>query len=100
VILSGVMMLEHLGWKEAAALVRDSCEKTVAQKIVTYDFAREMKGVEPVKASEFGAAIVANIEGRRPARPAKAKAKAKRAPAKKGKRPTPKKAKPATKKRR
>ena len=64
VILSGVMMLEYLGWKEAAQLVRDGFQKTVKQGIVTYDFAREM-GIEPVKASEFGQAIVANIEGRR-----------------------------------
>jgi isocitrate dehydrogenase len=83
VILSGVMMLEHLGWDEAARLVRDGFQKTVAQRIVTYDFAREL-GIDPVKASEFSAAIVANIEGRRPAkaRPkAKGQAKA-RAPAK------------------
>ena len=65
VILSGVMMLEYLGWTEAAKLVRSGFEKTVAQRIVTYDFAREM-GIEPVKASEFSAAIVANIEGRKP----------------------------------
>ena len=64
VILSGVMMLEHLGWTEAAQLVRDGFQKTVAQKVVTYDFAREMD-VEPVKASEFSRAIVANIEGRK-----------------------------------
>jgi isocitrate dehydrogenase len=65
VILSGVMMLEYLGWKEAADLVKASFQKTVKQGIVTYDFAREM-GIEPVKASEFGQAIVANIEGRKP----------------------------------
>jgi isocitrate dehydrogenase len=62
VILSGVMMLEYFGWTEAAKLVREAFEKTVAQKVVTYDFAREMPGVEPVKASEFSAAIVKNID--------------------------------------
>jgi isocitrate dehydrogenase len=60
VILSGVMMLEYLGWTEAADLVRRAFERTISQKIVTYDLAREM-GVEPVKASAFGAAIVRNI---------------------------------------
>jgi isocitrate dehydrogenase len=69
VILSGVMMLEYLGWTEAAKLVKDSFQKTVGQGLVTYDFAREM-GIEPIKASEFGACIVANIEGRKtPIRP-------------------------------
>jgi len=63
VILSGVMMLEYLGWDEAAELVKDAFRRTVAAKIVTYDFARELPGVKPVKCSEFGAAIVARIEG-------------------------------------
>ncbi|HUR69410.1 MAG TPA: isocitrate dehydrogenase (NADP(+)) [Candidatus Thermoplasmatota archaeon] len=63
VILSGVMMLDYLGWKEAAQLVRDAFQKTVAQGLVTYDFAREMS-IDPIRASEFGACIVANIEGR------------------------------------
>ena len=62
VILSGVMMLEYMGWTEAAKLVRSGFEKTVAQGLVTYDFAREM-GIDPIKASEFGACIVANING-------------------------------------
>ncbi|HVM45770.1 MAG TPA: isocitrate/isopropylmalate family dehydrogenase, partial [Candidatus Thermoplasmatota archaeon] len=65
VILSGVMMLEYLGWKEAAQLVRDAFQKTVAQGLVTYDFAREMN-IDPIKASEFGQCIIANIEGRKP----------------------------------
>ena len=63
VILSGVMMLEYLGWNEAAKLVRDAFQRTVAQGLVTYDFAREMN-IDPIKASEFGACIVANIEGK------------------------------------
>ncbi|HVL47978.1 MAG TPA: isocitrate dehydrogenase (NADP(+)) [Candidatus Thermoplasmatota archaeon] len=105
VILSGVMMLEYLGWKEAAALVRQNFEKTVKQKTVTYDLAREM-GVEPVKASAFAAAIIANIEGRsgaKPKKPAKktaARPAAKRA--KRGAKATPKRGakKPAAKRRR
>ncbi len=62
VILSGAMMLEHLGWKEAANLVYEAFEETVASRIVTYDFARQLDGVDPVKCSEFGQAIVKNIE--------------------------------------
>ena len=73
VILSGVMMLEYLGWKEAAKLVKDAFQKTVAQGLVTYDFAREMD-IEPIKASEFGQCIIANIEGRKT--PIKPRAKA------------------------
>ncbi|MHB8586547.1 MAG: isocitrate dehydrogenase (NADP(+)) [Thermoplasmatota archaeon] len=64
VILSGVMMLDYMGWKEAAALVRESFAKVVESKVVTYDLAREIPGVNPVKASEFGEAIVATIEGK------------------------------------
>ncbi|HEV8360797.1 MAG TPA: isocitrate dehydrogenase (NADP(+)) [Candidatus Thermoplasmatota archaeon] len=61
VILSGVMMLEHLGWDEAALLVKNAVAKTIAQRKVTYDLAREMEGVEPIKCSAFGNAIVANL---------------------------------------
>jgi isocitrate dehydrogenase len=61
VILSGVMMLEHLGWDEAARLVRAAVAKTIASKVVTYDLAREMPGVQPVKCSEFGKAIIGNL---------------------------------------
>jgi isocitrate dehydrogenase len=61
VILSGAMMLEHLGWDEAGALVKQGVAKTIAQRKVTYDLAREMDGVDPVKCSEFGKAIVANL---------------------------------------
>ena len=58
VILSGVMMLEHLGWQEAADLVVSSLDKTIADKIVTYDFARQMEGATEVKTSEFAAAMI------------------------------------------
>jgi isocitrate dehydrogenase len=60
-ILSGVMMLEYLGWKEAARLIERAMEKTIQQKIVTYDFARLMEGAKEVKCSEFGKAIVGNM---------------------------------------
>ena len=61
VILSGVMMLEYLGWTEAARLIESAIEKTIQQKVVTYDFARLMEGAKEVKCSEFGKAIVANM---------------------------------------
>src|SRR5438067_2605073 len=58
VLLSGVMMLEHLGWDEAATMIVGGLEKTIADKIVTYDFARLMEGATEVKTSEFASAIV------------------------------------------
>ena len=61
VILSGEMMLRHMGWNEAADLVIRSMEKTVGQKVVTYDFARLMEGATEVKCSEFGQALIANM---------------------------------------
>jgi isocitrate dehydrogenase len=60
-ILSGVMMLEHLGWREAADLVYRAMERTIAQKLVTYDLERQMEGATKVKTSEYGAAIVSNM---------------------------------------
>lgn len=61
VILSGEMMLRHLGWNEAADLVIDSVEKTIGQNIVTYDFARLMEQPTEVKCSEFGQALIDNM---------------------------------------
>jgi isocitrate dehydrogenase len=58
VILSGVMMYEHLGWDDAAADIVSALEATIADKVVTYDFARLMDGATEVKCSEFAAAIV------------------------------------------
>ena len=60
-ILSGEMMLRYLGWTEAAELVIQSMDKTIAQKTVTYDFARLMKGANEVKCSVFADAMVANM---------------------------------------
>lgn len=62
VILSGVLMLEHLGWNEAANLIVKSMEKTIASKVVTYDFARLMDGAKEVKTSEFGDELIKNME--------------------------------------
>ncbi|WP_367305798.1 NADP-dependent isocitrate dehydrogenase [Alicyclobacillus acidocaldarius] len=61
VILSGVMMFEYMGWQEAADLITRAMEKTIAQKIVTYDFARLMEGATEVKCSEFGDHIIQNM---------------------------------------
>src|SRR3989344_5377022 len=60
-ILSGVMMLEYLGWNEAADLIVKGFEKTILQKKVTYDFERLMSGAKLVKCSEFGDAIIENF---------------------------------------
>jgi isocitrate dehydrogenase len=62
VILSGVLMLEHLGWNEAADMIVKSMEKSIASKVVTYDFARLMDGATEVKCSEFGDELIKNME--------------------------------------
>ena len=61
IILSGEMMLRHLGWDEAADLIVAALEKTIASKVVTYDFARLMAGASEVKCSQFAAAIADNM---------------------------------------
>lgn len=61
VILSGVLLLEHLGWTEAAKLVMDAMEKSISSKVVTYDFARLMDGATEVKCSEFGEELIKNM---------------------------------------
>ena len=61
VILSGEMMLRHLGWSEAADLIITALDKTISQKRVTYDFHRQMEGATLLKCSEFGEAIVENM---------------------------------------
>jgi isocitrate dehydrogenase len=61
VLLSGVLMFEHLGWQDAADDIVRALEATIAEKIVTYDFARLMEGATEVKTSEFAAAIVERL---------------------------------------
>ncbi len=61
VILSGVMMLEYLGWKKAARLIERAMGKAIKQKTVTYDFARLMKGATELSCSDFGRAIINNM---------------------------------------
>jgi len=100
VILSGVMMLTHLGWHEAAELIEKGISRTIAAKRVTYDFHRLMKGAKLLKCSEFGDAIIAGMGGKPAAggraasgtraknqkkRPKPARAKAARKPAAKKK---------------
>ncbi len=58
VLLSGVMMFEHLGWDAPAAAIVSAMEQTIAEKIVTYDFARLMDGAIEVRCSEFAGAII------------------------------------------
>ena len=61
VLLSGVMMFEHIGWTDAAADIVKALEATIADKVVTYDFARLMEGATEVKCSEFASAIVDHL---------------------------------------
>ena len=61
VLLSGVLMLEHLGWQEAADMITKSVEKTISSKVVTYDFARLMDGATEVKCSEFANELIKNL---------------------------------------
>jgi isocitrate dehydrogenase len=61
VILSGEMMLRYMGWTEAADLVIAAVDRTIADKVVTYDFARLMDGAKEVKTSEFGDALIRNM---------------------------------------
>ena len=61
VILSGVMLFDFLGWTEAARMIESSLEKTIAQKFVTYDFARGMDGATKVKTSEFADHMIQNM---------------------------------------
>ena len=61
VILSGVMMFEHLGWQEAADLIYKGLETSINNKTVTYDFARLMDGATEVKCSEFADQVINNM---------------------------------------
>jgi isocitrate dehydrogenase len=61
VILSGVMMLEYMGWQEAADLIVKGLEGAIASKKVTYDFHRQMEGATLLKCSEFGQEVVKNM---------------------------------------
>ncbi len=60
-LLSGVMMLEYMGWKEAAELINAAFPKVIANKTVTYDFARQMEGATEMSTSGFGDCLIAEI---------------------------------------
>jgi len=60
-ILSGAMMLEHMGWREASELIRGALQSTIQSKTVTYDLARQIEGATEVKCSQFAEAIVAKM---------------------------------------
>ncbi len=62
-LLSGVMMLEYMGWNEAADLINAAYPKVIGDKFVTYDFARQMKGAHTVTTSTFADALIAKITG-------------------------------------
>ncbi|MDH3245028.1 MAG: isocitrate/isopropylmalate family dehydrogenase, partial [Saprospiraceae bacterium] len=62
VILSGVMMLEYMGWKEAGNLIIKGIEGAIGKKRVTYDFHRLMEGATLLKCSEYGSEIIANMD--------------------------------------
>jgi isocitrate dehydrogenase len=55
------MMLEHLGWEEAAQIIVNALQKTIAQKRVTYDLERQVEGAKLLKCSEFSKAIIDNM---------------------------------------
>jgi isocitrate dehydrogenase len=61
VILSGVMMFEHLGWDDVAQRITTGMTRAIEKKRVTYDFARQMPGATEVKCSEFAGAIIENM---------------------------------------
>lgn len=62
-LLSGAMMLDYMGWKEASGLIRTGLQSAIRDGIVTYDLARQIKGAKEVKCSEFAVAIVNRISG-------------------------------------
>ncbi|OYD08398.1 NADP-dependent isocitrate dehydrogenase [Paludifilum halophilum] len=61
ILLSGVLMLEHLGWQEAADRIYHAMDQTISQKKVTYDFARLMEGATELKCSEFATQLIENL---------------------------------------
>ena len=61
-ILSGAMMLQYLGWEEAAGLIEEGVERTIQAKTVTYDLHRQMEGATLISCSQFGEAVVNNMD--------------------------------------
>ena len=61
-MLSGCMMFDFLGWKEASKLIEDGIALTIQQKRVTYDLERMMPGATKLKSSEYASAIIENMQ--------------------------------------
>jgi isocitrate dehydrogenase len=61
-ILSGMLLLRHIGWKEAADIVEKAVARTISQRTVTYDLARQLEGVQPVGTSKFADAVIENMQ--------------------------------------
>jgi len=61
-ILSGALMFEYMGWQEVAALIREALERTIRDRIVTYDLARQMEGAKEVKGSAFAEAVIERMQ--------------------------------------
>ncbi|MBU1163429.1 MAG: NADP-dependent isocitrate dehydrogenase, partial [Proteobacteria bacterium] len=61
-ILSGAMMLDYMGWKEASALIRDGIKSTIKDGTVTYDLARQIEGAKTIKCSEFANKIIEKMK--------------------------------------
>ncbi len=61
-ILSGMLLLRHIGWKEAADMVEKAVARTISQRTVTYDLARQLEGVQPVGTSKFADAVIENMQ--------------------------------------
>ena len=60
-ILSGVMMFDYLGWTEVSKIISDAMEKTILEKKVTYDLARQMNGSKKLSTSDYADAIISNF---------------------------------------
>jgi isocitrate dehydrogenase len=60
-MFSGSMMYDYIGWKEVSDLIANAFGKTIKQKVVTYDFARQMEGATEVSTSGFADALIANL---------------------------------------
>jgi isocitrate dehydrogenase len=61
IILSGALMFDYIGWSEVSERIKKAMEKTISQKIVTYDLARQMEGAKQVKCSEYASALIENL---------------------------------------
>jgi len=61
-ILSGALMFEYMGWQEVTTLIREALERTIRDRIMTYDLARQMEGAKEVRGTEFAEAVIERME--------------------------------------